>query len=250
MEQQSTTSLPQISASKLKTWRTCSKKYYYTYVSKPTLEEHREEKNVGALLGSVLHRVIYEYYKDISINPLALYQEKMFGTLDEWQSANYNIIGEQWFSKQLLLGREILEKLDWTQFSPVALELHFTIPFPTDAPICKLTGFIDMISDDTVIDHKSQKEIESADEMANNAQFLLYRYAYNVLYGHYPRAIIWHDLRTQTCIDTGVQNNYDAKIAQLINDIKTMLQATHYSRIELSDTCRKRCGFYKLCWDG
>lgn len=241
--------LPRISASKIKTWQVCKKKYFYTYIEKPNTTEHKEERSIGGLLGTVLHTVIEQKYKNPLINHLALYQEKMLGTLDEWQKAHYDISGEQWFSKSMKEGREILDNFEWNRFNPTDLELYFSVPFPTEDPFCTLIGYIDMISEDNVIDHKSQKVIETADEMANNAQFILYRYVYHVLKGVYPKAILWNDLRTGTIINTGVEENYQEKLDTLITEIRLMLSATEFPKIELSDTCRKRCSFYKLCWD-
>lgn len=240
--------LPRISASKIKTWQVCKKKYFYTYIEKPDAAEHKEERSIGGLLGTVLHKIIEKKYKNPLINHLALYQEQMLGTLDEWQTARYDINGEQWFSKSMKEGREILENFNWAQFSPTDLELYFSVPFPTENPFCTLIGYIDMISDNNVIDHKSQKVIETADEMANNAQFILYRYVFHVLKGKYPDAVLWNDLRTRKLINTSVEENYQEKLEKLTTDIQLMLSATEFPKIELSDTCRRRCGFYALCW--
>lgn len=244
--------LPQISASKIKTYRSCAKKYEYSYINKPTAQENKEERNVGALLGTVLHRIIEARYKDPSINPMSLYQEKMLGLLEEWQALGYTILGEQYFSKQFKEGREILEKFNWDLFRPVELEKYFSVLFPSvDAPIAKLIGYIDLIDENTsVIDHKSQRKLPAADELANDAQMIIYRFAYKQMYGDWPYKVVWHNLRSGELIDTHVEDNYDEKFAQLVSDITAMLSATQYSRINLSDTCRKECGFYKLCWGG
>lgn len=243
--------LPQISASKIKTYRSCARKFYYSYIEKPTKEENKEEKNVAALLGTTLHRVIEAKYKNPQINPLALYQEKMLSLLQEWEDVGYKINGEQYFGKSLKEGREILEQFQWDRFSPRALEFYFSLPFPMIDPIAKITGYIDMITDDgIVIDHKSQRAIENTEEMANNAQFILYRYAFHAINNVYPRSVAWHDLRTQQLIDTGVHVDYDIKLAKLTEDITAMLNATHYSRINLSAQCKRECSFYNLCWQG
>jgi CRISPR/Cas system-associated exonuclease Cas4 (RecB family) len=247
---QHTTTLPKVSASKIKTYQTCAKKYEYTYINKPTLETHTERKSIGGLLGTILHNVIEAKYKNPLINHLALYQDKMFATLEQWQHENYDILGEQGFSKQMKEGRRILETFNWEQFSPQELELYFTVAFPnSDTPFCQLVGFIDMISDDNVIDHKSQKVIETADEMAHNAQFILYRFAFHAMKGYYPNAVLWNDLRTGKLINTHVEENYDDKLATLTKDIQAMLSATEYPKIELGETCRRRCEFFKLCWN-
>lgn len=242
--------LPKISASKIKTWQTCKKKYFYTYIEKPTLETLKERKSIGGLLGTVLHKIIEEKYKNPLINHLALYQDKMLTFLEEWQAAGHDIIGEQWFTKSLAEGRKILETFDWSRFNPTDLELYFSVPFPTENPYCTLVGYIDMISDNNVIDHKSQKVIETREEMASNAQFILYRYVFNVLKGYYPDAVLWNDLRTGKVINTHVEENYEEKLATLVRDIENMLSATEYPKIELGETCRRRCEFFQLCWGG
>lgn len=246
--QHGTTTLPKISASKIKTYQTCARRYYYTYIDKPDKTEQRERKSIGGLLGTTLHKIIEEKYKNPLLNHRVVYQDKMLNGLEEWQKNNVDITGEQWFTKSLNEGRKILDEFDWTRFNPTDLELYFSIPFPTENPFCTLIGYIDMISDDTVVDHKSQKEIETAEEMANNAQFILYRYVFNALKGYYPRAVIWNDLRTHRLINTGVEENYDEKLATLITDIKNMLSATEFPKIEQGAAC-KWCEFFKLCWN-
>lgn len=246
--------LPQISASKIKTFRQCSRKFYYTYINKPDPINHSEEKNTGALLGTILHRIIEAKYQNPEIDPLALYQEKMLSTLEEWQTLNYTIIGEQYFSKSMKDGREMLMNFNWNKFKPIALEHHFDVPFYNGANIiARVVGYIDLIDENKfVVDHKSQKKTPSVDELANDAQMLLYRYAYNSLYGEYPDKVYWHNLRTGELIDTQVEYAYDTKMLQLSCDIVSMLNSMKndnaYARINLSDICRKECGFYKLCW--
>lgn len=241
--------LQTVSASKIKTYRTCSKKYEYTYINKPEVLVHTESKNIGALLGSSLHRAIEMKYKE-NADPLTTFTTFLDKTYAEWETAEYIILGEEWLSKSVKTGREILRDFDWDVFQPIDLERHFTLPFPSaDNPICNMTGIIDLIdARGWVVDHKSQKETPTQEQLDNDAQFIIYYWAHNEMFNEYPARVIWNNLRTGTLIDIDIATNYNDKLQQLTSDIQTMLTNTAYARKLLDRTCLRECNFYRLCW--
>lgn len=239
--------LPIISASKIQTYKTCAKQYYYKY-KVPHNHRPLEDKNIGALLGSSLHKAIERRYRT-GDNPTVVFQDTMIQTLDEWEEKGYKVNGTEWFSKSLADGKRMLKKLDWDKFDPIELELEFNLPFPNTEPVVIINGFIDMItSDGRVIDHKSQRDRLTPDQLNHNPQFILYAWAHLQLYGKLPTATIWHHLRSGRLYTADVLTDFNFKIAQLTDDIQAMITAHTFPRRQMDTVCLTRCSFYTLCY--
>jgi RecB family exonuclease len=243
--------LPHISASKIKTYKTCNRQYYYKYIAPPVSQES-EERNVGALIGTALHKAIETYYKE-KINPALTFQAMIHSIYDEWELQGYTIKGEEWLSKNVKEGKQMLKDMQFDTFHPTALELHFSLPFPNEIePIALMTGYIDLVDEVAYViaDHKSQRKVPAQDQLDNDAQFIIYYWAFEQLYKNPPQHIYWNHLRTSTLIEVNIANNYEDKLQQLTADVQAMLQNTHYARINLGDVCKKECAFYNLCFTG
>lgn len=208
-----------------------------------------DEKNVGALLGLSLHKTFERYYRE-KANPTVVFQDLMLTTLDEWEAKGLKVNGMEWFSKSLKDGKAILKKFDFDQFDPIELELEFNLPFPNrDAPIAMVNGYIDMItSDGRVIDHKSQKDKLTQDQLNHDSQFILYAWAYQQLYGSLPKATIWNHLRSLKLYTADVVTDFDFKIDKLSYDINAMLTEDMFPRRQMDQVCTTRCSFYTLCY--
>lgn len=240
--------LPVLSASKIKTYKTCHAQYYYKYVV-PRNDRPKDDKNIGALLGLSLHKAIERKYR-AGDNPIQIFQNTMLTTLDEWEEKGLKVNGTEWFSKSLNEGKKILKTFDWDRFVPIELELEFTLPYPNKYnPFALINGYIDMITVDAqVIDHKSQREKQSTDQLNHDPQFILYAWAYQQLYGELPRATIWNHLRNGKLYVADVLTDFDTKIDRLTYDIKAMLEETQFPRRQMDSVCLTRCSFYELCY--
>lgn len=241
--------LQTISASKIKTYRTCAKKYYYTY-KLAYKDRPEQEKNIGALYGTALHEAIEQRYRT-GANPVFVFDAEMNRIHEEWSTKGYIIRGEEWLSKFLKDGRKILKEFDWNRFNPLELEYSFVLPFPnTSNPIVYIEGVIDHIDvAEFIADHKSQSKLPPLDTINNDAQFIIYTWAYKELYGVMPNAVYWNNLRTNELIPIDVYTAYDKKLIRLQEDIEAMLNATHFARINLDQkVCKRECSFYELCF--
>jgi hypothetical protein len=240
--------LPMISASKIKTYRTCHRQYYHKYVTAKA-DRPIEDKNVGALLGTALHKAIQQRYENDD-DPLQVFQTVMHSTLDEWESQGLVVKGVEWFSKSLKDGKAILRGFEWDRFVPIALELEFTLPFPnSNAPIALVNGYIDMVNaDGSVVDHKSQRRRPTQDQLNHDSQFVFYAWAVRELYGSLPSAVIWNHLRTNKLVNVDVLTDFDFKLGQLIIDVDAMINVDKYPRRQMDDICMKECSFYSLCY--
>jgi hypothetical protein len=242
------TGIPTISASRLKAFKTCAKQYYYRYITHWN-DRPEEIKNVAALLGTALHAAIEQRYS-ANENPTLVFQTAMSDTLTEWEDKGYKIIALDYFPRALTVGKNILRNFDWDRFTPIALEHKFTLPFPnTEYPIVNITGVIDLLDfSEFVVDHKSDKSAPNQDELDNNAQFIIYYWAYQQLYDKAPKAIYWNHLRTGKLIEANIAHNYHDKLLQLESDIDAMVHTQYFARINMSETCRKRCSYFDQCY--
>lgn len=239
--------LQTISASKIKTYRTCHKQYYYKYVM-PKADRPEDAKNIGALLGTALHKAIEKRYR--GENPIQVFQNTMLTTLDEWEDKGLKVNGMEWFSKSLKEGKILLNAFDWERFDPVDLELEFMLPFPNrERPIAMVNGYIDMTTTNGwVVDHKSQRRVPNQDQLNHDSQFLLYAWAYRELYGNLPTALVWNDLRNHKLIYVDAMTDFDFKLGQLIVDIDAMLHEDRFPRRQMDSVCVRECSFYSLCY--
>lgn len=243
-----TTELPKLSASRIKVYKTCARQYEFKYKMNHS-ERPLDDKNTAALMGTALHEAIEMYYKE-KINPVSTFQRVMHDTIDEWEKEKLKINAASYFTTAMQVGTKILRDFDWNQFNPTELELEFTLPFPNkEKPIAFINGYIDLLDmDGSIVDFKSSKYAPNADELNNDPQFILYRWAYEEIYGVVPHRVIWYHLRTNKTYVANVEKDYSDKIAQLKSDIEAMLFNNYYPRRLQDSTCRTKCSFYELCY--
>lgn len=243
--------LQTISASKLKTFRTCHRQYYYKYVL-PKDERPPDNKNIGALFGTSLHKAIERKYR-VNDNPRLVFQKTMLETLDQWEEEGYRVKGVEWFGKSMKDGKLILEEFDWLRFQPIELEYEFTLPFPNStAPIVLINGYIDLVDQQgdilNIVDHKSQRNRPNQDQLNHDSQFVIYAWAAQQIYGRLPNATIWNDLRKNQLITVDVLTDFDFKLSQLTLDIDALMNTNKYPRRQMDRVCTTECSFYQLCY--
>jgi len=241
--------IPIVSASKIKTYKTCARQYKYKYVI-PFKDRPSEDKNVAALLGTALHKAIELKYSS-NAAPTAIFQNVMEETITQWEKDKVKINAPGYYTQALKVGKDILRKFDWTQFTPTELEYAFTLPFPSPLnPLVNVTGYIDLVDRKRkiVVDFKSQSVAPSQEELDHDPQFLLYAWAYEQIYAEKPDNIIWYHLRTDKKMIAYVQHNYEDKIAQLTEDILAMLEAKRFGRRQMDSICKTKCSYFDLCY--
>lgn len=240
--------LQTISASRIKTYKTCARQYQYKYALHKD-DRPEQDKNIGALLGTSLHKAIESRYSNDS-NAIQVFQDTMKTTYEEWEAAGYTIRGEEWYTRSLKDGRAILNGFDWDYWQPIALELNFTLPFPNEhTPIVLINGIIDMVDKrEYVVDWKSQRKMPAQDQLDNDPQFIIYAWAYRQINGRLPKKLYWKQLRTDKLTEIDVLTGFDEKLQQLSLDIEAMLGNTHYQRRMLDSVCKTECSFYDLCF--
>lgn len=252
-----TDNIPTISASKLKTYKVCGRKYQLRYLLDTRPEEY---KNVAALLGTALHKALETIYTTHATEShtqktkqgTSIFQQVMFETLAAWEEAKYTIVAADYFTRALKVGKDILTTYPWDLWNDyIGVEQSFTLPFYLSShaqiPYVYITGVMDLVTPTHVIDHKSTVSAPTMDELAHDPQLLLYYWAYTQLY-HKEPTIIWNHLRTNTQYTAHIIDNYDEKMRQLQYDIEAMVHTQWFPRILLSDTCKTRCSFFTTCY--
>src|SRR5215216_5842575 len=238
-----------VSASKIKVFRECGRLYKYKYII-PRADRPEDAKNVASLMGTALHRAIELKYRDDK-SPTGTFQNVMDTTLDEWETAGFKINGMDYLSRSKKVGKDILTAFRWPQFNPIDLEYAFTLPFPSaENPLVNMTGYIDLIDmSGLVADHKSTVTAPNQDELDNDPQFFIYYWAYLQIHGVPPWKVVWNHLRTDKLYEAHIQQDYDFKLAQMVEDIKELVESgPHYARKKMDSFCRTTCSFREQCY--
>jgi RecB family exonuclease len=233
----------EFSASRINTYKTCPRLYYFKYI-----ERLEEPKHILTIMGSALHKSIENYYEK-GIPPQATFTKEFYNGVSYAESQQLGIVGKDSPAQVVMLGRSIVDAIDWG-FKPIALEKSFEFPFPNkENPVCILRGVIDMIlEDDIIIDHKSSKVQPSKKKLSENYQFTLYAWAYRELYGRLPQKVYWHHLRTQNLIEADVLTDFEEKLTNIVNDVKIIIADSEFTKVERNGFCDNVCHFKDKCW--
>jgi CRISPR/Cas system-associated exonuclease Cas4 (RecB family) len=241
--------LPTISASKIKTFKMCPRKYKHRYI-----DGIKDDSNISAVWGKSLHTAIQMKYLH-NRNPIIVFQDEMIREFDHHNTNNIELRGEEYYNKFIKLGKDILSKLDWSLLVPMVyedkmlLEQYFIFPFPFENPICQIEGYIDLIDQrGYVVDHKSGKEKPTEKMLNNDVQFIIYYWAYLQEFKTAPTTMYWHHLRTQTLYTVDVHGDFEYKCDQLKQDIQALLATELYHRKEHDSFCEKYCPYFNKCF--
>jgi ATP-dependent exoDNAse (exonuclease V) beta subunit len=219
-----------LSASKIKLYLECRKRYKDKYIDKVA-----EIENTSSLMGKAIHTAIEAHYK--GLNAAKIYHEYMIARYDEMLMADAEFKEYQSFSALLKTGRDIISTFPWSIYTPLAQELDFTIPLDD---ICYLHGFIDMVTDDGIVDFKSSSR--KPKNLDYDIQFIIYAYAYEHLYNKPATKVYWHHLRTHEQLVWNVAD-MDIKVRDL-QDICRIIAADTFDDIpEPCRVCKPWCHY-------
>ena len=235
--------LPEFSASRFNTYKTCARMFHYQYN-----EQLPRSVHAYTVLGSALHSAIEHFYKTKE-QPSILFSTKFNELSRAAASSETGIVAGNLVSKAHQIGQDILRQFDWGKLNPVEIELGFRFQFPAENPLVIMRGFMDMITEEGyIIDHKSAGKRPTKAELATNPQFILYVWAYEQMYGKKPAKVFWNHLRTAELIEADVLTDYDAKLQALVKTLRTILADTEYPKQPYGYFCTNLCSFHDLCW--
>jgi hypothetical protein len=249
-------SLPQMSASQIKVATTCLRKYYYQYV----LYE-KTPKNMYGATGTAAHEAIEVMIKTQKVIDTEDHiKKKVAQTLQEWEKKKLTI---NFRSKEEAAVKAVVEMLSSEGIEKIQTflqnqriidtERFFELPFPSENPICRMTGFIDLTTEDWVVDWKTSATNPTKGELSHDPQMIVYYWAFTQLYGKEPKRIIRYKLPDHTPQDYDL-TDIKTKFTSLFWDINFVLQSRELLkqiiplRKTLDSTCRQ-CPFFERCYN-
>lgn len=193
--------LLKLSASRLKTYSSCPRKYWYTY------ENEKIPPHPSAFMGRAVHRTVELGHNTLKAGePLP---EPVTAFSKFWLEETAEFEG-QIDHKLYTDGVKIIEKYDFTRRTPEHIELEFKLPFPNkDEALCVIHGFIDQFYEWGLVDLKTGKRKPAALLLNNDLQFILYKWAFKELTGEEPKRVIWHHMRTGEDLDFEIADRLD-----------------------------------------
>lgn len=197
------------SASKVKTFHSCRRSYYYKYI------EHLESKSgARAVLGRCVHKAIELGFQ--GEDPLQIFAH-------EWAEQSQEIEDRKGIGRIYDEGLKMLIQYNFEQTPPIEMEIGFELPFPdAEQPVCIMQGYIDQIfPGHIVVDLKTGLRRPLRGVLNNNPQFVIYNWAYEQLYGETPE-IFWHHLRTGEMIQADVRG--PEKVKEIVDALLEIME--------------------------
>lgn len=223
-----------LSASKLKTFSTCERKYKYAYIDRLP-----QEKNQFAALGSSIHKAVERGYK----NP-ELLRDRMMLALNSYNEeiAKHEISPDSKAVKDVV---HMLEIYDFEKRKPKDLEMEFLLPFPNQAhAICQINGYLDQTFDEGFIDLKSNRNKPRQYMLDNDLQFIIYDWAFAEIYNYEPEMRTWLQLRTGEEFQADVTGKLDLAVREIEKILDAEITGVYDKHI--GDWCGY-CPFQEPC---
>lgn len=226
------TGLYVLSASKLKTYSMCSKKYWYEYVQK---EEKKGSPSMA--LGTAVHKTIERVYRE-HIDPVPTFLAALDTEIETRQI-------EDDISRQRNDGIKMVTNYKYDKRVPEEIELKFLLNFPNQAhPLCQIVGYIDQVYDWGFVDLKTSSRKPLGGVLDNDIQFIIYDWAFTELFGYEARDKLWHHLRTGEDLYADTTGKLDNAV-RIIERIMDSEMTGVYDKT-IGDNCRL-CDYRKPC---
>jgi putative RecB family exonuclease len=197
------------SHSRIESYKSCPKKFYFQYIEKPDIEE---KKGIEAFLGSMVHLGLEKLYKDLKFTKLntleeileyynKVWEEHFDLTIDivrtEYTPEHYRKMGERFLTDY------------YNKYKPfdtgktLGLEMEITLRFVDDyGTAYDLIGFIDrltMLDEEhfEIHDYKTNAHTKTQEEVDKDKQLALYTIAIKRMYPSVKKVdLVWHFLES------------------------------------------------------
>jgi hypothetical protein len=214
-----------LSASRIKLYDECRFRFWKQYVLGERSPAHH-----SVIFGKAAHYAIEQFYK-YGEAPKRAYLAKL-DDLDEYRE----------YPRYAIDGVQVFETNDLTQYRAIANgSERFFVERLSDHTY--VLGFIDLIDErGWVIDFKTSqhKPVSINDDI----QFAIYAMAYERLFGHRPKRVIWHHLRTSETVDADVNYLYDITLPRAQSIAETIAR-DRFESVRQCDVCKYYCPFRK-----
>jgi putative RecB family exonuclease len=249
------------SHSRLDTFETCPKQYWYKYVEKPNIER---VDSVEAFLGSRAHDTLEEVYRR-RMDGQVLSKDEVLALYEQYWDAEWHdgihIVSQTYSAEDYReVGRECIRGY-YDRFAPfdqdrtLRLEARVQIALD-DAGQYKLLGYIDRLSQRydgvyEVHDYKTSRSIPTQEQADADRQLALYQIGVESMWDDVEQVeLIWHYLRFDKDICSRRTPEQLAEVRQqcieVIQDIESRgTEESHFPAQE-SQLC-DWCDFRSLC---
>lgn len=224
-----------LSASKLKVFSSCNRKFYYEYV-----EKQETKKHPAACLGSAVHRTIERVYKE-NVDPAETFSTEFAHELVVLDT-------DVDTAKLEKAGLKMVTQYEYTKRVPNDMEVGFLLPFPNQAhPLCQIRGYIDQVYEDFgFVDLKTNTYKPLLGVLDHDPQFIIYNWAFSEIYGYAPTNTVWNHLRTKEDLYANVSGT--DKLDEVTRLVERILdnQLTGVWDRSVGQTC-SWCSFRREC---
>ena len=237
------------SATSLKTFLQCKRKFYLQYVLK--LNEHSISLKPKAYeLGDIIHSILEKYYT-LNNDAIELTYEKIESLFTEYRSTNAFLILdlEIWKKKLYEFYKQDLKRLEHRKI--IGLEKPFNIEFDG----MKLKGIIDRVdmNGDTyeVIDYKTSSALKVDSlknyEKSNDFQLEFYYLAMSELYNTDKINTYYYDLYNTKLVEEIALDKKLELLVEKFNEIKELSKSKiSFKKCEEKSTCQF-CPYTIIC---
>jgi len=197
------------SHSRIESYKSCPKKFYFQYIEKPEIEE---KKGIEGFLGSMVHKALEKLYTDLKFTKLDSLEEILEYYEKVWEE-NFDLTIEiirQDYTKEHYkqMGKRFLTDY-YNKYQPfdtgktLGLEMEITLRFLDDyGTAFDLIGYIDrltMINEEhfEIHDYKTNAHTKTQEEVDKDKQLALYTIAIKKMYPTVKRVdLVWHFLES------------------------------------------------------
>ncbi len=197
------------SHSRIETFKSCPKKFYFQYIEKPEIDE---KKGIEAFLGSMVHLSLEKLYKDLKFTKINSLEEILDYYSEEWDKnfdLTIEIVRKDYTTEHYKkMGKRFLTDY-YEKYKPfdagktIGLEMEMTLRFVDDyGSTYDLIGYIDrltMIDEEhfEIHDYKTNAHTKTQDEVDKDKQLALYTIAIKRMYPSVKRVyLVWHFLES------------------------------------------------------
>jgi len=222
-----------LSASSIKDYISCNKKYYYR-----RFFSSKAEPNIYMEIGTIVHNAIEKYWNDETLAMAYANEESKNIGIDSRKITNSLNSYFRYF-------RDFVSPSD-------ELEKFFKLPYTdTHYDNVYILGKFDLVSrKNSVFDWKTSQKPPKV--IYDDVQFILYDWAFKKVYGYAPANVYYASLTTGKLIKYRENKAYtDVLFNEVIPSMLDAINNDDYPRTGMLNYFKQchNCSFRSLCWD-
>lgn len=226
-----------ISASSIKDWLVCSKRYVY----RTQYPKEDAEKTPDLLVGTAVHEVIEKHWKDKYDNNVARVRNLLDDVGINSDNKFHVTKAERCVKNFHATYAELLTESD-------IVEKSFKIELK---PGAYLVGKIDRVIQafgGIIVDWKTNTKPPKASELEKDVQFLIYRYAYQHMFKEEPAKVWYASLYTNDRILVQYNSVYNACLFEdVIPKMLKDISSNSYTKQGMFTGACEKCQYKKIC---